>query len=96
MNPNTLTVFHCAGKDCAKALGRLTDRSFGKFCKRLAREAGLHCEVETVETECLDRCADAGALCVVAGGQAEWLHRVREPRDRERLLAAFKKLVAEE
>ncbi len=96
MSLPTITVFHCGDKDCAKAWDRMDDRSFGKFCKRLARDAELPCQVEAVETECLDRCDEAGCLCLVAGGQALWLDRLRGPRDRDRLLAALKRLAGAE
>jgi hypothetical protein len=50
MSKVPLTVFLCAGKDCARAWRRVCDGSPGKWLKRHAQEAGLPYKLRVVKT----------------------------------------------
>jgi hypothetical protein len=90
MSKVPLTVFLCAGKDCARAWRRVCDGSPGKWLKRRAQEAGLPYKLRVVKTECMDRCDDAANLCCVRGACAALTQRVRSDDDADRVLAALR------
>ena len=93
MSKVSLTVFLCAGKDCARAWRRVCDGSPGKWLKRRVSEAGLPYKLRVVKTECMDRCDDAANLCCVHGPCAALVQRVRSADDADRLLAALRSCV---
>ncbi len=93
MSKVPLTVFLCAGKDCARAWRRVCDGSPGKWLKRRAREAGLPYKLQIIKTECMDRCDDAANLCGVRGNCAAFTQRVRSADDADRVLAALRSCV---
>ena len=90
MSKTPLTVFLCAGKDCARAWRRVCDGSPGKWLKRHAREAGLPYKLHVVKTECMDRCDEAACLCFVHGPAAALETDVHSEHAADRLLAALR------
>ena len=96
MSKESVTVFLCTDKDCAKAWRKACDGSPGKWLKRQVEEAGLPYKLKVVKTECMDACEQAGNLCFVHGGCARLESDVRSPHDADRLLASLRSCVESE
>lgn len=89
-----ITLFVCGNKDCARAFGRVTERPLEKWLRRQADREGWPAHFEFIETECWDRCDDAGCLAMMAGGRSVVLERLASARDRDRIMEGVRQLLA--
>jgi hypothetical protein len=93
MSKTRITLFLCTGKDCRKAWARACPGSPAKWLKRQVEKAGLPYKLNVVETECMDRCAEAACLCAVCGEGAGFVTEVRSQEDADRALAVLRSCV---
>ena len=93
MSKQGLIVYVCTGKECRKAWHRLTNGSPGKWLKRHVEAAELPFKLQIIKTECMDRCDQAGNLCIVHGECARQETDICSPHDADRLLASLRSCV---
>jgi hypothetical protein len=93
MSKKSLTAFVCTGKDCRKSWHRFITGSPTKWLKKHVEEAGLPVKLHLVQTECMDQCENAAALCIVNGGCSAWATQVRSAHDADRVLGLMRSLI---
>jgi hypothetical protein len=96
-NQKTLTVFICRGKDCRRAWRNLPEEvGVRRWVKESAAEllGGSRNQIETIETDCMDRCAEAGCLFVAGAGGAGFVTNLHGRQATQRLQQSLKVAIA--
>lgn len=88
-----LTVFICRGKECRRAWRNLPEEvGVRRWVKETAAVllGGSRNQIETIETDCMDRCAEAGCVFVAGEGGACFVTNLQGRQATPRLFESIK------